>query len=146
MTKFIPSIAAINAQEALDLYVKAFKGETSNVHYNTEMPGIDASAPDFKKCILHAEVHVNGEPILHVTEAMTVATEQFPKTTFGDNISVSVVFEDAAKLDESYNLLKNAEGTIEIMPLGDTFFGRFGMVKDKFNVIWGLVKTNPKHS
>ncbi|MDR2008529.1 MAG: VOC family protein [Alphaproteobacteria bacterium] len=143
--KFIPSISAKNAIEAIDLYINAFKGEAANVHYNTEMPGCDSSAANFKKAIMHAEVRVKGETILHLTEAMEVATEHYPATTYGDNMSVSVVFEDVAELTESYNKLKDSQGATVLMPLAEQFFGTFGMVKDRFNVIWALVKTNDSH-
>jgi uncharacterized glyoxalase superfamily protein PhnB len=137
--RFIPSVRAKDAQAALDLYSSVFNAKSGNIHYNDSMPGFVKDA-NFKKAILHAEVQLYGETILHLTEANEEATQYAPKTTYGDNMTISVVFEDKAELTEAYNKLKDATGTTILMPLDDAFFGTFGMLKDRFNVLWELVK------
>jgi PhnB protein len=54
----------------------------------------------------------------------------------GGQVHLSLNFTDAAQQDIVWNRL--AAGATVAMPLGDQFFGRFGMLTDKFGIPWML--------
>ena len=57
------------------------------------------------------------------------------KSSTDGNIQLSVDFDDAEKMENTFNKLA-AGGTI-VLPLAKQFWGaRFGMLKDKYGIGW----------
>lgn len=138
MIKFIPTIAAKNVIEAIELYKDTFNATIGRLVYNTDVPG-SSEIKEQDREILHAELLINNAPILHFTEEASDQNQYTGKTIYGNNITLVANFETEEEISNAYNKLKKAEGSKIIVELGDAFWGaKFGCVKDKFNVIWNL--------
>ena len=87
------------------------------------------SSPEQKDKILHAE--------LRNDRLSFMASDGQPEhpVQMGDNIHMSIVGSDEAKLTEYFNKL--AEGGKVDMPLAKQFWGdTFGMLTDRFGIHW----------
>jgi PhnB protein len=86
------------------------------------------------------EEHKNR--IMHATvksSAITLmASDTMPgqELTRGSQVHLSLNFTDKAEQDRVWSRLSTG-GTVT-MPLGDQFFGRFGMLTDEFGIQWML--------
>ena len=62
----------------------------------------------------------------------------------GNSSGLSICLENGDEIKRIYELLQD-DGTIEI-ELGETFFAElFGMVVDKFGILWQIRKELPVH-
>ncbi len=120
-----------NCREALDFYVKLFESEVQDLMTYGDMP----PDPDFpiedadKDKILYSNIPIYGSNIMFcdVPSGMPV--------TIGDNISPTLGADDKDELKRIFDGLAG-EGEI-LMPLEKTFWSElYGMVRDKFGVIW----------
>ena len=97
-----------------------------------------AQTPEEKNLVIHASLK---------TESLwLMASDNHPsrRTTFGDNVHLSLQGEDSKTLNEIFNGL--AQGGKVDMPLMKQFWGdTFGMVTDKFGVHW-MVNITPQQA
>ena len=61
--------------------------------------------------------------------------------TRGTNVHLCVRFEDQEEQTRVFEALADS-GTVD-MPLSDQFFGRFGMLTDRFGVKWMVIREAP---
>jgi len=128
MMKLVPYLHfAGNAEEALNFYTEALRGEVVMItrYGDSPMP----SDEDYKQKVMHARLQFDGNLIM-----ISDVFKGQPVSTHG-NIQLSVEVPDKTRLNEVFN--KMAEGGTVTMPLADQFWGAtFGMLRDKFGVSW----------
>jgi len=112
--------------EAMKFYHSVFGGELKMQTFaESGMPTTDET----KDNIIHAELK---------TDELTFMASDGDAThpvKMGDNIHMSLMGEDAAKLTDYFNQL--AEGGKVDMPLAKQFWGdTYGQLTDKFGVHW----------
>jgi len=114
--------------EALDFYKKAIGAKVDMLMRFKEAPDQSMVSPGSADKVMHAAVHIGDAQVL-----MSDGRCQ-GKTNFqGFGLAISV--KDEAEADKAFNAL--ADGGRVTAPLSKTFFSpRFGMVTDKFGVLW----------
>jgi len=123
-----------NCREAVEFYAKVFKSSVNNLMTYGEAP------PDPNYPVAEADkdrVIYAGVPMGNIVVMFSdvPAGSEFIK---GNNISPTVSVDDKDEVTRIFNELA-AEGEV-YMPLGQTFFSElFGMVEDKFGVIWQIL-------
>ena len=87
-------------------------------------------APEHKNLIMHATLTTDGLTLM--------ASDGRPGQPVinGDSVHLSLNFTDSKTQQQTWDRL-GAGGQV-VMPLGDQFFGRFGMLTDKFGIHWML--------
>jgi PhnB protein len=117
-----------NCREAIAFYNACLEG----VLHIISLPGSDgkpSSNPAEK--VMHSQITLNG---LLVIQASDSTPSGPPKS--GTNFSVSVNCESAGELERAFDAL--SQGGTVLMALGETPWGRFGMLTDKFGIQWML--------
>jgi PhnB protein len=115
-----------NARQAMEFYKSVLGGEL-NMQSFADF-GAPAS-PDTKDQIMHAHLHSDA------LDLMASDGGDQHQVTFGDNVHLSLMGTDDAKLTDYFNRL-SAGGKIE-MPLEPQAWGdKFGSFTDKFGVRW----------
>ncbi len=127
-----------NAKEAFDLYAKALGGTIVMTSTYGEAPAGESPVSDeLKDKIMHAVLHAGSLTLMCSDCPPDKAMKE------GDNISLSMNFNDSAEMEKVFADL--SEGGIVKMELRDTFWGaRFGMLTDKFGVNWMFNHDKPK--
>jgi PhnB protein len=122
-----------NCREAVDFYAKVFKSKVENLMTYGDAPPDPANpvSEADKDRIIYAGLPVGG---------MVVMFSDMPSGTpfvKGNNIAPTISTDDKDEITRIYNELK--EGGEVFMALEKTFFSElFGMVEDKFGVIWQI--------
>ncbi len=116
-----------NAEEALNFYGKALNGQ---IIYKQTFGESPMNSPESQKDkIMHASFNA-GDLNFLVSDTM-----DGQPVTAGNNLSLSLNFEDINELNKTFAAL--AEGGKVTMDLQDTFWGaRFGMLTDKYGFNW----------
>ena len=114
--------------EALDFYKKAVGAKVDMLMRFKDAPDQSMIAPGSADKVMHAAVHIGDSQVL-----MSDGRCQ-GKTNFqGFGLAVSV--KDEAEADKTFGAL--SDGGQVTIPMAKTFFSpRFGMVTDKFGVLW----------
>ncbi|MDR0484635.1 MAG: VOC family protein [Alphaproteobacteria bacterium] len=136
-----PQIFTKNAPEALKLYSEIFNAKIVNLHYTDEIPGM-AETEGFVKEVMHSEIHVNDKALFYVSEGASEDKPYRKKTVYGDNITININFETREDLVAVFDKFKDSKDATVLSPIMDSFWGSFASVKDSFNVVWQLTKTN----
>jgi PhnB protein len=122
-----------NCERAFDFYKSVFGGEFIQVSRFKDMPPADGQKipDDHKEKILHVSLPLGKGSVLMGSDS----NPSMGDVRMGENISLSInadTKEDAGRIFTALS----AGGKIT-MPIGDTFWGAyFGMMVDKFGVIW----------
>jgi PhnB protein len=122
-----------NCREAVEFYAKVFKAEIGNLMtYGDAPPSPGYTMPESDRDrIMYAGLPIGG---------MVVMFSDAPTGSGfieGNNICPTIGTDDKDEITRLYNELK--EGGEVYMELGATFFSEwFGMVRDKFGVIWQI--------
>ncbi|MDR0332014.1 MAG: VOC family protein [Dysgonamonadaceae bacterium] len=126
-----------NCREATAFYAKVFKSEVKNLMTFGQAP----PHPDYpmaesdKDKVMYADVEIGG---------LTVMFMDMPAGSpliKGNNITPTVSMFDKAEVERIFNELK-VDGKV-FMELQQTFFSElYGMVEDKFGVIWQILYYN----
>ncbi len=115
-----------NCKEALDFYQSALGAKLvfSQTFGDSPMPDMGA-----REMIMHATLDIEGSILM-------LSDDPSPGPgPDGCNISLTIALSDAAKAEELFGKL--AVGGTVLMGLEKTFWAeKFGMVKDKFGVLW----------
>lgn len=115
MMQLSPYIIVDGVQEALDFYQTAFSGEIKILNETNNR-------------LLHAELHVSNNIVLHISS-------NYGRPTSNDNTNIILTFNDLEEQRQVYEEL-SIEGNPH-MPLEKTFFNAMhGQVKDKYKVNW----------
>jgi len=121
-----------NAGEAADFYAKALGGEVVDKMTFGDMPdGPNGPAPEeVRSRITHVRVVAGSQQLM--------LSDTYPGMPYqiGNNVTVSIGIEDAARAREIFDAL--CEGSTNIvMPLQETFFSpAYGQVVDQFGVFF----------
>ena len=128
-----------NCREAFDFYAKVFRSTVNNLMTYGDAPpdpSYTVSEAD-KDPIMYAGIPMGGMVVMFMD-----ITSGSPLVV-GNNINPTVNIDDKAEVTRIFNELK--EGGEVYMELGQTFFSEwYGMVKDKFGVIWQILHYVPK--
>ena len=117
--------------EALEFYKKALGAEVGMVmkYKDAPVPAPDGKLPaGSENKVMHAEFKV-GETTILASDGMCSGTSKF------DGFALTVIVKDPAEAEKTFAGL--GEGGMVVQGLMKTFFSpAFGMVKDKFGVMW----------
>ena len=123
-----------NCREAVEFYAKVFKSTVNNLMTYGDAPpdpSYTLSEAD-KDRIMYAGIPLGG---------MVVMFMDMPSDcpcVIGNNINPTVSTDDKEEVTRLFNELK--EGGEVCMELQQTFFSEwYGMVKDKFGVVWQIL-------
>jgi len=119
-----------NAQEALDVYEKAFGAKVLHKQTYGDMP----PNPDFpvadedKELVLNAQFEISGT-VLMASDVGQLSAEK------GNNMYITVTTDDKDLVTNAWEMLKE-EGVV-INDLQPTFFAELhGSLRDKFGIGW----------
>lgn len=119
-------------EEAMRFYAAALGGELSIMRMgDSPMP----VPPEHTNRVMHATLRGDGFSVM--------ASDTMPgqSVTAGNGVHLSLNFPSADAQTKVWDAL--AEGATITMPLGEQFFGRFGVLSDKFGVSWMLHYAKP---
>lgn len=128
-----------NCREAVEFYAKVFNSEIGEIlTYGDAPPDPDYTPSESDRDrVMYAGIPIGG---------MTVMFMDMPSDsplTVGDNINPTINIEDKDEVTRIFNELK--EGGEVYFELQKTFYSEwYGMVKDKFGVIWHVVHYIPQ--
>jgi len=121
-------------REAVDFYAKVFQSEVNNLMTYADSPP-DPNHPVAeadKGLIMYADIQIGG---------ITVMFMDMPSDSpliIGNNIMPTISTDNKDEISRIFSELK--EGGEVYMELGQTFFSEwYGMVKDKYGVIWQIL-------
>lgn len=126
-------------EQAIEFYKSALGAEVQflmryNENPEPQQPGC-APVPGEK--IMHAQIRI-GQTVVFLSDGQNNGKPNF------DGFSLSATVPAEADADRVFNALAN--GGEAVMPLAKTFFSaRFGMVKDRFGVMWMVIVTPQGH-
>ena len=123
--------------EAIEFYRKAVGAEVlMQMQYKDAPPGNSPPnmTPEWNSKIMHATIKIGGSTVL--------LSDGCPDTKKGEGFSLSLTVPNPAEAEKAYNAL--SKGGEVCMPLGKTFFSpAFGMLKDRFGVMWMVYVEQP---
>ena len=123
-----------DCREAVEFYATVFKSKVENLMtYGDSPPDPNYSIAEVDKDrIMYADVQIGG---------VTVMFMDMPSDSplvLGNNITPTISMDSKDEVTRLFNELK--EGGEVYMELGQTFFSElYGMVKDKYGVIWQIL-------
>src|SRR5687768_16915922 len=122
--------------EAIEFYKKALGAEVMMLMRFKDAPpqpqtGGCQPSPDSADKVMHSTLQI-GESIVHMSDGQCKGQAKF------EGIALSLAVKDDAQAAKAFTAL-SAGGKV-CMPLGKTFFASsFGMVNDRFGVLWMLI-------
>ncbi len=114
-------------EEAMKFYAEALNGKLEIMRFgDSPMP----TTPENKNRVMHSTLKSDGINLM--------ASDTMPgqPAIQGSTVHLSLNFTDKADQDRVWAKLAN--GGKVVMPLKDEFFGRFGILADKFGMSWML--------
>ncbi len=119
-------------EEAITFYRKALGAEVEMMMRYKESPEPmppGTLPPGFDNKVMHATLRIGADGVVMASDGMGDTAPGF------QGFSLSITATDAAHADRMFAAL--ADGGQVRMPLAKTFWSpRFGMVADRFGVIW----------
>ena len=126
-------------EEAFTFYKSVFGGDFKFLQRFKDTPEAPKVPDKEKEMIMHVALPVGKGNTLMATDALESMGQ---KLNFGNNIYLSIEAESKEEAKKIFNGLSTG-GKIT-MPLQDTFWGAyFGMLKDKFGILWMVSHTTP---
>lgn len=120
-------------EEALDFYRTALGAKVDMLMHYKDSPETEMCRPGLEEKVMHASFHI-GETALMASDGSCEEPMNFK------GFSLSLTVPDEAHADRYFNGL--AKGGKVMMPLARTFYSpRFGMVTDRFGVLWMIMVT-----
>ena len=119
-----------NCDEAITFYKEVLGAQVKDINYFRDAPPEFAQSADLPpNFVMHSEVLIKG--------AMFAMTDGANSSFEGDNYSLLLMIETDAELADIFNKL--AAGGKVIEPVAKQFWASsYGMVADKFGVMWQL--------
>ena len=125
-------------EEALEFYRRALGAEvTMLMRYedNPEPPEKSKAPPGSENKVMHASFRI-GETTVMASDGLCQGKPSF------QGFGLSLTVPNAAEADRKFAAL--ADGGQVRMPLAKTFFSpRFGMVADRFGMLWMVIVPGP---
>ncbi|WP_370575319.1 VOC family protein [Methanomethylovorans sp.] len=120
-----------NCREAVEYYMKVFGTAKPEIMSFKDVPsGMDFPVTEeTKDLVLHTALEIEGSTVMF--------SDVPPGMPFilGNNIGLVITSKDMDKMRSMFNALKT-EGTV-VMDLQETFWSKlYGMVTDKFGIVW----------
>ena len=134
MTKVNPYITFNgNCEEAFQFYKSIFGGDFLYMGRYKDMPSENRQMfpPEADNKIMHVTLPISKETTLMGCDDASADSKQ---TAIAGNIALTIGTDDKAEADRLFNGL-SAGGEIK-MPMNQTFWAYFGMLKDRFGVNW----------
>ena len=128
-----------NCREALDFYSKIFKSEVHNLMTYAEAPPMSGYpvTDENKDKIMYAGIPADGMTLMFMD-----LPEDMPVVA-GNNITPTISVDEKDEVTRIFNGLK--EGGEVVVELQKAFFSAwYGMVKDKFGIIWQILHYVPQ--
>jgi PhnB protein len=120
--------------EALEFYRTALGAKTTMLMRFKESPDPGMCPPGTEDKVMHSEFRV-GDTTLMASDGRCTGQANF------QGFALSIAAADAAEAERLFVAL--SEGGQVQMPLTQTFFSpRFGMVADRFGVMWMILVTS----
>ena len=121
-----------NTAEAMTFYAAALGGSLNIIRMGDSPVPVDEASKDR---VMHATVSTPGIRLMasDTMYGMTVSP--------GNSVHLSLNFTDPAEQEAVWGRL--SEGATITMPLSQQFFGRFGMLVDRFGMSWMLHYETP---
>jgi PhnB protein len=117
--------------EALQFYKKALGAEVEMLMRFKDSPDPNACAGAAGDKVMHSTFRI-GDTTLHASDGDAKGKSKF------DGFGLSISAANEAQADRLFNAL--ADGGKVLAPLAKTFFSpRFGMVADRFGVMWMVI-------
>lgn len=114
--------------EALKFYGEALGAEVTSLMRYRENPDPESCVPGAEDKVMHASFRV-GETELFASDGRCEGNPRF------EGMSLAISVPDVATADRIFAALEKG-GQVQ-MPLSQTFFSpKFGMVADRFGVVW----------
>ncbi|MHA2788951.1 VOC family protein [Corynebacterium sp. S7] len=120
------------AAQAMELYKSIFGAELQLMKFDQVHTAEEVGGAENLDLVMHAELHVNGEPILFASDSPDTQ-----ELTPGNDTPVAITggAEDLAQIKGWWDQL-SAESDI-LMPFSPVPWGAsFGMLKDQFGTHW----------
>ena len=129
-----------NCEEVMTYYSDVLSGEITQMMTFSDAPENAMDAPEeAMDLIMHSELKA-GNLTLLASDYLNSKEE----LSFGNNFSISVTTNDE---DQAFSIFESfADGGVVKMPFEETFWGgKFGMVKDKYDVNW-MISFTEEHN
>jgi PhnB protein len=126
-------------EEALEFYKKALGAKVGMLMRYKDSPEAPAPgcAPADSNKVMHAQFQI-GEAVIMASDGRATGKPNF------EGFGLSLSLPTPVEVDKAFSALADG-GKVE-MPLAKTFFSaRFGMVADKFGVLWMVLVTPTPH-
>jgi PhnB protein len=121
-----------NCEEAFNFYKSVFGGDFLTFQYLHETPFGDKLPANEKNRIMHVALPLGGGSMLMGSD---ILPSHGHKLIVGNNAQIAIHPNSRSEADKLFNGL-SAGGTVT-MPLSDAFWGAyFGMLTDKFGILW----------
>jgi PhnB protein len=130
-----------NCEEAFEFYKSVFGGNFRQISKFKDMPPMPGNElpPNLLDKIMHVSSPISNETVLMGSDSNPMMGD----VTTGQNISLSVNAASKNEADKIFNSLSSG-GKITV-PIADAFWGAyFGMLLDKFGIIWMVSTDSPK--
>lgn len=131
-----------NCEDAFSFYKSVFGGEFEYIGRFKDMPQEDGCSEipeNYANKIMHVCFHIGKETYLMGSDN----NPEFGEVTFGQNMNISINTDSKNEADRLFTGLSDA-ATVT-MPMKDMFWGDyFGMLTDKFGVMWMISYRKPQ--
>jgi PhnB protein len=118
-------------EEAVEFYKKALGAQVGMLMRFKESPDPNSAPPGAGEKIMHTTLTINGQPLM-ASDGHAKGQPKF------EGFGLSLDYKNEADVQKAFKAL--SEGGKVQMPLTETFFAKsFGMVADKFGIMWMLI-------
>jgi PhnB protein len=121
-----------NTEEAMKFYAEALGAQLEIMRFGDSPK---PTTPENKNRVMHSTLKTDSLLL------MACDNPSGQPGVVGNNVHLSLNFTDQNEQQKTWDRL--SKGAKITMPLGDQFFGRFGMLTDKFGVNW-MLNLEPK--
>ncbi len=129
-----------NCEDAFNFYKEVFNKEFSYFSRLKDMPDNNNIPKEMAEKVMHVSLPLSKETVLMGSDAYEEVT---PEVSFGNNIVLSVTFDNIDETNKVFNSL--ADGGKIIMPIEKTFWAPlYGQVEDKFGINWMIMTYLPE--
>jgi len=121
-----------NCAEAVAFYETVFGVKAEIFKYKDAPPSEGYQAPEgTEDYIMHAQFNLGSDTIMYCDMPQESALN------FGNNIAISVSFDELDSVQKSFDLLKEG-GSVGMEPQETFWSKRFASLEDKFKINWML--------
>jgi PhnB protein len=119
------------AEEAIEFYGRVLGAKVGMMMRFKENPAPGMNPPGSENKVMHASIHI-GDSVLMLSDGNCTGKPEFR------GFAVTLYVADDAEAESKFKALSDG-GRVE-MPLNKTFFAsKFGMVADRFGVVWMVI-------